>query len=126
MPMDSRPSAAPAAGAPHESGVEAGYAAPPQAKTAVPAVAAPAASPSPADNQILVVVSSFHTRDRAAQVATEIVGLGLPGFVRTNSGWQEVVVGPYSSRDAAVTAQKKLAADRYPDTKIVDSAKLTP
>jgi len=84
------------------------------------------AKPTPADDQLLVVVSSFRTRERAAQVATEIVGLGLPGFVRTNSGWQEVVVGPYSSRDAALTAQQKLAGARYPDTKVVDSAKLTP
>jgi general secretion pathway protein A len=126
LPMDTRPSAQPAGGVPREGGVEVDHAAAPPAKTAVPAVAAPAASPSPTDPQLLVVVSSFRTRDRAAQVATEIVGLGLPGFVRTNSGWQEVVVGPYSSRDAAVTAQKKLAGDRYPDTKIVDSAKLTP
>jgi general secretion pathway protein A len=124
VPMDSRPSTPPAAVSPHDAAVEAGHAAAP-AKSAAPAVAV-TASTSAADNQLLVVVSSFHTRDRAAQVATEIVGLGMPGFVRPNSGWQEVVVGPYSSRDAALTAQQKLAGARYPDTKIVESAKLTP
>jgi cell division protein FtsN len=105
---------------------ETGHPTPPISKAPAPATAAPAASSSAADNQLLVVVSSFRTRDRAAQVATEIVGLGLPGFVRTNGGWQEVVVGPYPSRDAALTAQKKLAGARYPDTKIVDSDKPTP
>jgi general secretion pathway protein A len=124
VPMDTRPSA-PAAGAAREGRAEAGHAPTPVKPAAAP-VAAPAASTSVADNQLLVVVSSFRTRDRAAQVATDIVGLGLPGFVRTNSGWQEVVVGPYSSRDAALTAQQKLSGARYPDTKIVDSAKLTP
>ncbi|HEX7795256.1 MAG TPA: AAA family ATPase [Vicinamibacterales bacterium] len=125
VPMDSRPSTPPAAVAARDAAVEAGHVTAP-VKPAPPAVAAPAASTSAADNQLLVVVSSFHTRDRAAQVATEIVGLGLPGFVRTNSGWQEVVVGPYLSRDAALTAQQKLAGARYADTKIIESAKLTP
>jgi general secretion pathway protein A len=124
--MDTKPSAAPGAAAQREAKVETGHATPPPSKTAGPAVAPPAAPTSAADDQLLVVVSSFRTRDRAAQAATEIVGLGLPGFVRTNSGWQEVVVGPYSSRDAALTAQKKLAGARYPDTKIVDSPKSTP
>jgi general secretion pathway protein A len=130
VPMDTRPSAPPAGVTSHEGGVEAGHAAPPPAKSPAPAVApsvaAAAASTSAADNQLLVVVSSFRTRERAAQVATEIVGLGLPGFVRTNSGWQEVVVGPYPSRDAALSAQQKLAGARYPDTKIIEPAKLTP
>jgi general secretion pathway protein A len=124
VPMDHR-SAPTAPGAPRDGRAEAGHAAPPPAKAA-PAVAVPALPTSAADDQLLVVVSSFRTRERAAQVATEIVGHGLPGFVRTNSGWQEVVVGPYSSRDAALTAQQKLAGARYPDTKVVDSAKLTP
>ena len=127
VPLDTRPSAAPPAVAPREARVETGHATQPPPKPQAPAVAAaPAASTSAADNPLLVVVSSFRTRDRAAQVASEIVGLGLPGYVRTNSGWQEVVVGPYSSRDAALAAQKKLAGARYPDTKIVDSAKSTP
>jgi general secretion pathway protein A len=128
--MDTMPSP-PQAAASREGRVDAGHAAPQPVKSAPPAVAPPAVfaptpSTSAADNQLLVVVSSFRTRDRAAQVATEIVGLGLPGFVRTNAGWQEVVVGPYSSRDAALTAQQKLAGARYPDSKIVESAKLTP
>jgi general secretion pathway protein A len=137
VPMDTRPSAPQAA---VTGRVEAGHAAAQPAKSVAPAAAppavtapavapavgAPAASTSAADNQLLVVVSSFRTRERAAQVATEIVGLGLPGFVRTNSGWQEVIVGPYSSRNAALTAQQKLAGARYPDTKIIESAKLTP
>jgi len=146
VPMNPRPPASQAAVTGREGRVDAGHsaaqpakapapaAAPPAATAPAvtppavtpPAIAAPVASTSAADNQLLVVVSSFRTRERAAQVATDIVGLGLPGFVRTNSGWQEVIVGPYSSRNAALTAQQKLAGARYPDTKIIESAKLTP
>lgn len=124
VPMDARSSATSAAAGPREAPAETGHATQ-SPETAAPAVAAPAASTSAADGQLLVV-SSFRTRDRAAQVASDIVALGLPAFVRTNAGWQEVVVGPYSSRDAAIAVQTKLAAARYPDTKIVDSAKPTP
>jgi len=141
VPMDTRPSAPQAAVTGREGRIDAGHAAAQPAKAPAPAaapptvtapavtppaIAAPAASTSAVDNQLLVVVSTFRTRERAAQVATEIIGLGLPGFVRTNSGWQEVIVGPYSSRNAALTAQQKLAGARYPDTKIIESAKLTP
>lgn len=125
-PMNGKHSA-PSAVMPHDAPAEAGHPMPPPKLTPPAAVAAePPSSTVPADNQLLVVVSSFRTRDRATQVATDIVGLGMPAYVRMNFGWQEVVVGPYSSRDAALTAQKKLAGARYPDTKLIDSVKSTP
>src|SRR5262249_47890923 len=55
VPMDSRPSAPPPVVTAREGSVETGDAAPPPAKAAIPAVAAPAASTSAKDNQLLVV-----------------------------------------------------------------------
>jgi cell division protein FtsN len=86
---------------------------------------APAPAPATAD-KLLIVVSSFRTKDRSAQVAADIVAQGFPAFVRSNSGWQQVVVGPYLSRDEAVAAQKRLAGARYPDTTVVVASATTP
>ena len=68
--------------------------------------------------RFLVVVSSFRTQDRSAKVAADIVALGLPAFVRSTSGWQQVVVGPYTSRPEAIAAQTRLAAAHFTDTTI--------
>jgi general secretion pathway protein A len=93
---------------------------PPKATTPAPAL-----EPATAD-KLLIVVSSFRTKDRSAQVAADIVAQGFPAFVRSNSGWQQVVVGPYPSRDAAVAAQKRLDGARYPDTTVVVASATTP
>ena len=88
---------------------------------------APVADVSPATNApqtaeetdpFLIVVSSFRTRSRATQVAADIVALGLPALVRSMSGWQQVIVGPYVSREEAVEAQIRLAAAHMTDTSI--------
>ena len=103
----------------------------PAQKTPTPAAVTPAegdgacARTATAD-KLLIVVSSFRTKDRSAQVAADIVAQGFPAFVRSNSGWQQVVVGPYLSRDEAVAAQKRLAGAQYPDTKVVAAAATTP
>ena len=67
----------------------------PAVASAQPAV--PSAASSAAD-KFLIVVSSFRTRDRSTKVAADIVALGLPASVRSISGWEQVVVGPYSTR----------------------------
>jgi cell division septation protein DedD len=90
-----------------------------------PKATAPALEPATAD-KLLIVVSSFRTKDRSAQVAADIVSQGFPAFVRSNSGWQQVVVGPYLSREAAVAAQKRLAGAKYPDTTVVVASATTP
>lgn len=57
----------------------------------------------------MIVVASFRTESRAARVAGELKELGLPADSRTRSGgWQQVIVGPYDSRDAALRAQQRL------------------
>jgi len=91
------------------------------AGTATPRAAAPATA-SPLAEDFLIIVSSFRTRDRASQVATDIAGLGLPASVRTATGWEQVVVGPYGSREQAVAAQSRLVTAHYADTKVTQNA----
>ena len=73
-------------------------------------------------NKFLIIVSSFRTHDRSVRVAADITALGLPASVRTSSGWEQVVVGPYTSREDAVAAQNKLENAHFEDTKITQSA----
>jgi hypothetical protein len=69
----------------------------------------------------LIIVSTFKTRDRATEVAGEVSALGLPSSVRTASGWEQVVVGPYSSRTDAAGAQARLVDSQFKDTKLVQT-----
>lgn len=84
--------------------------------TSKPVVPPPASSTA---DKFLIIVSSFRTRDRATQVAKDIVAVGLPASVRTSSGWEQVVVGPYTSRQEAVAAQGRLEGAHFADTKLV-------
>jgi general secretion pathway protein A len=91
----------------------------------VAAASAPPATTTPAGpDRFLIVVSSFRTQERAAQVASDIVGLGLPAFVRNASDWQQVVVGPYVSREAAVAAQRRLVDVQFDNTTISQAGTL--
>ena len=95
----------------------------PAAASARPAV--PSASASAAD-KFLVIVASFRTRDRSTQVAADIVALGLPASVRSTSGWEQVVVGPYSTRQEATGAQSRLENAHFTDMKIVQNGPPSP
>jgi general secretion pathway protein A len=101
----------------------------PAARALAPPVVAEA-NPRPAGlpqasataEKFLIVVSSFRTHDRSVQVAADIAKIGLPASVRTASGWEQVVVGPYASRQDAVAAQGRLEGAHFADTKIEPSA----
>jgi general secretion pathway protein A len=95
----------------------------PAAVSAKPAVASVASS---AADKFLIIVSSFRTRDRSAKVAADIVALGLPATVRSTSGWEQVVVGPYSTRQEAAGAQDRLEDAHFTDMKIVQAGPPTP
>lgn len=56
---------------------------------------------------------------RASQVATELEALGQSVRQRTSDGWEQVLAGPFKTRQAAEEAQAKLLAAGYADTKIV-------
>ncbi len=97
--------------------------APPPGATAPRATAAPTRSaPSPGGDTFLIIVSSFRTRDRATQVATDIAAIGLPASVRSTSGWEQVVVGPYASRQEAADAQARLETAHFADTKLTQTS----
>jgi cell division protein FtsN len=79
-------------------------------------------APAATAGRFLIIASSFRTRDRAAQVAAEIAVIGLPASVRSTSGWEQVVVGPYRSREEAITAQARLATAHITDAAITETA----
>jgi cell division protein FtsN len=67
------------------------------------------------------VVASFRTEGRTNTLAEEVKALGLPVYTRFVSDWYQVIVGPYTSRDAAVEAQQKLSAAQILDTAIISN-----
>jgi type II secretory pathway predicted ATPase ExeA/cell division septation protein DedD len=117
------PTAAPGATAPPAQ------AAPPTAAsapaTSPPSTVSPAAAPPPAagafPERFRIVVASFRTEGRTNTLAEEVKALGLPVYTRFVSDWYQVIVGPYTSRDAAVEAQQKLSAAQILDTAIISN-----
>jgi len=83
---------------------------------------APIADPAPITDKFLVLVSSFRTHDRSVRVAADLTALGFPAFVRTLSGWEQVVVGPYTSRQEALSAQDKLENAHFEETTITQAS----
>ena len=59
---------------------------------------------------------------RASQVATELEALGQPVRQRTSDGWEQVLAGPFKTREAAEQAQAKLDQAGYTGTQIVPAA----
>jgi cell division protein FtsN len=55
-----------------------------------------------------IVVASFRTEARAAAVAAQVSDAGLPVRRREAGGWQQVIAGPFASREAAAAAQVRL------------------
>ena len=83
----------------------------------------PAATASAASDGYLILVSSFRTSDRSEAMMKQVNGLGLRSSARNAAGgWQQVVVGPFASRQEASAAQDKLEAARISGTRIVDSS----
>jgi cell division protein FtsN len=76
---------------------------------------APAETPGPFE----IVVASFRTMTRASQVAAELTALGQPNRQRTTDGWEQVLAGPFPTRDAAAAAQERLGLAGYTGTQIV-------
>jgi general secretion pathway protein A len=120
-PSESRPAppVSPVAPAPDRSN----RSAPPTAPAAAPATPPPSTPAAPpataAGDRFDIVVASFRTDARAAAVATEIAALGLPVRRRVTDSWQQVVVGPFKSRQDADEAQQRLQRAGMGGTQIV-------
>ena len=82
-----------------------------------PAVSASA--PAQAAGPYEIVVASFRTMTRASEVAAELTALGQRVRQRTVEGWEQVLAGPFASREAAVAAQEQLDRAGYTGTQIV-------
>jgi type II secretory pathway predicted ATPase ExeA len=91
---------------------------PPAASASSPPAAPPAAAASGGE-RFEIIVASFRTDARAAQVAGEVTALGLPSRRRVSDGWQQVLAGPFASRSEASSAQQRLDDAGLTATKIV-------
>ena len=100
----------------------------PSAPVAQPGTPAAGASTSPAAPALPaaafagpfeIVVASFRTTTRAAVVAAELTALGQPVRQRSSDGWQQVLAGPFPTRESAQTAQERLDQAGYTGTQIV-------
>jgi len=97
----------------------------PSATLAQPGTPAAGASTSPelpaaaSTGPFEIVVASFRTTTRAAEVAAELTALGQPVRQRSSDGWQQVLAGPFPTRESAQTAQARLDSAGYTGTQIV-------
>jgi cell division septation protein DedD len=117
-PAASAPAAAPIAAAPTSRAPTPSAPPTPAATSSLPAPA-PASAPAEAAGSFEIVVASFRTVTRASGVAAELTALGQRVRQRTADGWEQVLVGPFPTREAAVAAQEQLDHAGYTGTQIV-------
>ena len=101
---------------------------PPHAADPAPTQTAPAREPSPAaqgsttppgGESYELVVASFRTEARATEVATQIAAMGQKVRQRSLGGWQQVLAGPFASKEAADEAQQQLNRAGFTQTVMV-------
>ncbi len=66
-----------------------------------------------------IVVASFHTEARATDVAAQLAAFGQRVRQRAIGGWQQVVAGPFPSKEAADEAQRDLERRGFTGTHVV-------
>jgi len=92
-------------------------------------VAGAAPSPPVADGAVQIdqsfeiVVASFRTDSKAAEVVGQLTDLGESVHQRAIDGWQQVVAGPFRSRAAAEDTQRQLDREGFTGTRIVRAAR---
>jgi type II secretory pathway predicted ATPase ExeA len=80
-----------------------------------------AAAPLQADDGFIIIASSFRTDTRANALVAQVSQLRLPVRVRFSSGWHQVVVGPFSTREEAERARGQLSKVNVTDAVIVSA-----
>jgi cell division protein FtsN len=83
----------------------------------------PPVAPTPAGERFDIVVASFRTEARAASVAAQVTALGLPIRRRVSDGWQQVLSGPFASRNDAEKAQLRLTGAGLAGTQVVTAVR---
>jgi cell division protein FtsN len=68
-----------------------------------------------------IVVASFRTESRADAVAAQVSSAGLAVRRRVIGAWQQVIAGPFASREEADTARQRLEQAGLPGTQIVSA-----
>jgi type II secretory pathway predicted ATPase ExeA len=102
---------------------------PPQTSTPGPVPAAPnpgvasaGSSPQvgqlPATDSFVIIAASFRGQELATEMAKELVNLSLPAFVRSDSPWYVVMVGPYLTVEEARSAAARISSRDFPDARI--------
>ena len=88
---------------------------------AAPEHAAAAAARGTIAPSFEIVVASFRTEARAASATAQVSDAGLPVRRRTAGGWQQVIAGPFASREAADAAHQRLERAGFPATHITSA-----
>ncbi|HKT80349.1 MAG TPA: AAA family ATPase [Vicinamibacterales bacterium] len=83
---------------------------------------APAGSAAAAGERFEIVIASFRTEARATSVGAEVTALGLPTRIRVSDGWQQLLAGPFQTRNDAIRAQERLDNAGLTETQIVVAA----
>jgi cell division septation protein DedD len=89
-----------------------------QAPLASEPPATPAAT-APTAGAFEIVVASFRTEARAAEATSQVKDAGVPVRQRATGGWQQVIAGPFASRDEAEANRARLERAGFPGTQIV-------
>jgi general secretion pathway protein A len=99
----------------------------PATAPSAPAPTAPAeaaaAGQIPPTGRFDIIVASFRTEARAASVLAEVSNIGLPVRQRALGGWQQVLAGPFASREEAEEARQRLERAGLPNTEIVSAVR---
>ena len=83
------------------------------------AAASEPAARSAGGSSFEIVVASFRTESRADAVVAQVADAGLTVRRRVFGGWQQVIAGPFPSRDEADAARQQLERAGLPRTQIV-------
>ena len=93
-------------------------AAPAPVSIEAPVVPLPATAPVTAFE---IIVASFRTEARAASVMSQVTAAGLPVRQRLLGGWQQVLAGPFPSREEADAGRLRLERAGLPGTQVVET-----
>jgi cell division septation protein DedD len=84
-----------------------------------PAEPVAASPPAATGRSFEIVVASFRTEERAAAAAAAVSDAGLPVRRRTAGVWQQVLSGPFASREEADAARDRLTRAGLPGAQVV-------
>jgi len=106
--------------------------APASPTTAAPVAAMPAPSSEPPApptaaaapvGAFEIVVASFRTEARAAEVTSKVKDAGVPVRQRATGGWQQVIAGPFPSREDAEANRARLDRAGLSGTQITPTSR---